>query len=108
MCTDKDKLKLSNMGFHVRPRLKGFLLLSLLCNTDFNVKSRQEEYRLQSLEKTEDLLAEELKIPENVTITVEGGSIVVKGPKGTLTKNFKLGKLKLEKKPQALVISCEK
>ncbi|KAJ6235641.1 60S ribosomal protein L9-RELATED [Anaeramoeba flamelloides] len=37
-----------------------------------------------------------VKVPENVTITVKARIVVVKGPRGTLKKNFKHTKLHLE------------
>ncbi|MDI6708051.1 MAG: 50S ribosomal protein L6 [Candidatus Thermoplasmatota archaeon] len=55
-----------------------------------------------------EILVEELKIPEKVTVELKGNSILVKGPNGTLTKNLKIHKLKLEKAAQSLVLSCEK
>jgi large subunit ribosomal protein L6 len=55
---------------------------------------------------TEEYLTEELKIPEGVNVQLEGNNIVVKGPKGNLSRNFS-SKLKIEKKGYALILSCE-
>ncbi|WP_019177514.1 50S ribosomal protein L6 [Methanomassiliicoccus luminyensis] len=53
------------------------------------------------------LIEEKVAIPEKVTVTVEGSKVTVKGPKGTLVRDFYNPKTKVSKDGDHVVVSCE-
>lgn len=52
-------------------------------------------------------IEEVIEIPEGVEVNVEGQSISVKSAKVSLERTFEHPKIRIEKKDQALVVSCE-
>jgi large subunit ribosomal protein L6 len=51
-------------------------------------------------------LKETIKIPEGITITIENGVMSVKGPKGTISRDFAHPKLKITLKEGTVEILC--
>ena len=52
-------------------------------------------------------LIQKIKIPENTEVTIDGNIINVKGNEGEIKREFNLGKIKLEKKDQEIILSCK-
>ncbi|MEM2128844.1 MAG: hypothetical protein QXN86_04210, partial [Candidatus Methanomethylicaceae archaeon] len=46
-----------------------------------------------------------VKIPEGVNVSLQGSSITVSGPKGTITKDFAHSGLKFTKTEEAILLS---
>lgn len=53
-------------------------------------------------------LIEKIEIPEDVEATLEGNKLVVKGPEGENSKEFKMGKVNFEKKGNELILGHKK
>ena len=53
------------------------------------------------------MYSNELIIPENVNVEVSGRKVKVSGPKGSLEREFELGKIKIEKNENKIVVSSE-
>ena len=49
-----------------------------------------------------------IEIPEGVEVKLEEGFLIVKGKEGENSREFKIGKLKLEKKENQIIIGYEK
>lgn len=49
-------------------------------------------------------ILQEIKIPEGVEADLEGNKVIVRGEKGENEREFKIGKLKLEKKENSIII----
>ncbi|MHA1743839.1 MAG: 50S ribosomal protein L6 [Candidatus Heimdallarchaeota archaeon] len=55
------------------------------------------------------MFSKEVEIPENVNVDLIGNKVVVKGPKGSLEREFELTEdIKIEKKDGKIVVSSEK
>ncbi|MBI2004143.1 50S ribosomal protein L6 [Candidatus Pacearchaeota archaeon] len=50
----------------------------------------------------------EIEIPENVEITIEGNKLIARGKEGENSREFNLGKINFEKKDKKIILSCEK
>lgn len=54
------------------------------------------------------VIEREIEVPDKVQVIISGDSISVKGPKGTLVRNFDLRKIKVEKSDgKKYVVKCE-
>jgi large subunit ribosomal protein L6 len=53
------------------------------------------------------LIEEKVAIPKGVTVTIQGSTIDVKGPKGKLSRDFTNPKTKVRMEGDHLVVSCE-
>lgn len=53
-------------------------------------------------------LIKEIKIPSNVEINLEGSKLTAKGSEGELSREFKLGKINLDKKENKIILSNKK
>lgn len=53
------------------------------------------------------MLKDEIEVPEKVTVTIENGTVRVKGPQGEVLKVLSHPRIKLEKKGKHIVVSSE-
>lgn len=51
---------------------------------------------------------QEIEIPENVEVKIDGTELNVKGPEGEVTRDLNLGKIKIEKKENRIIIGHKK
>lgn len=49
-------------------------------------------------------LIQEIEIPKNVEITIDGNRIIAKNNEGEISRNFNIGKIKLEKRDSKIII----
>ncbi|MGQ9587677.1 MAG: 50S ribosomal protein L6 [Thermoplasmata archaeon] len=53
------------------------------------------------------LLKDEIEVPEDVQVTLAGGVVKVKGPKGEVFKRLHHPRVRLEKRSKHVIVSCE-
>lgn len=53
------------------------------------------------------IMEREVEVPEKVQLSIDDGKITVKGPKGTLTRNFDLRRIKVVRNGKKIVVRCE-
>lgn len=53
------------------------------------------------------MLKDEIEVPEKVTVTIENGTVKVKGPQGEILKELSHPRIRLEKKGKHIVVSSE-
>ncbi len=53
------------------------------------------------------MMKDEIRVPEKVQVTVEGGTVKVKGPQGEVSRQLSHPRIKLERKGDHIVVSSE-
>ena len=48
-----------------------------------------------------------MEIPKGVTVNVEGMKVTVKGPKGTLAREFPVSRIKISQNADSIILECE-
>lgn len=48
-----------------------------------------------------------IEVPKGVTVTLEGRKITVKGPKGTLAREFPVSRIKMAQEQGGIVLTCD-
>lgn len=53
------------------------------------------------------IMEREVEVPDKIQLSVDQGIVTVKGPKGTLVRNFDLRRIKVIKNGKKVAVSCE-